>query len=283
MMEYKRIFFPLGGGGELRTRIHGALLIGKYFNAHLEIFKSQAKPSQIMKFDDSLPDTVLKELNAMTKDRLKEELSIHEEIFKEELKIVGNIVSGKSKKGIPTAVIKTGEGFRSKLIEQESKYCDLAILSSPHEGRITATFEATVTHSGKPVLMFPREMKKFSTDKVLIGWNDSPEASKAISLAIPILQKAKKVHIISSKKYGKDLNQVSKLQDYLLDHDIETSFEIVKTTKTPGQALLKYAKDGKFDLIVAGAFGHRGLKELMFGGTTKYMLKNSDIPIFMAH
>jgi len=282
-MEYKKIFFPLGGGEELRTRIHGALLINKYFHAHLEIFKSQAQPSQIMKFDNHLSDTVLKELNAMTKDRLKEELSIHEEIFKEEVKIVGDITIGEFQEGITTAIIKTGEGFRSKLIEQESKYCDLAILSSPHESRITATFEATVTHSGKPILMFPREMKKFNTDKVLIGWNDSAEISKAISLAIPILKKAKQVHIISSKKYGEDFNQVAKLQEYLLDHNIKTSFEIIKKTEIPGEALLKYAKNAQFDLIVAGAFGHRGLKELMFGGTTKYMLKHSDIPIFMAH
>ncbi|WP_375723848.1 universal stress protein [Arcobacter sp. KX21116] len=282
-MEYKRIFFPLGGGGELRSRIHGALLIGKYFKAHLEIFKSQARPSQIMKFDNSLPDTVLKELNAMTKDRLKEEINEHEIIFKEEIKKVGSTSSSKSKNNTATATIITGEGFRSKLIEEESKYCDLVIVSTPHEARITATFETAVTKSGKPALMFPRKMKKFSAEKILIGWNNSPEAARAVSESIPLLKNAKKVHIISSKKYGKDLNQISKLQNYLEDHGIDTSFEIVKTTKTPGQALLTYAKDGKFDLIVAGAFGHRGLRELMFGGTTKYMLKNSDIPIFMAH
>ncbi|WP_428026635.1 universal stress protein [Arcobacter sp.] len=282
-MEYKRIFFPLGGGGELRNRIHGALLIGKYFNSHLEIFKSLAKPSKIMKFDDNLPEEVLKELNAMAKDRLTEEVTLHETIFKEEVKKVGTTVSSKSKKGIATATVVTGDGFRSKLIEEESKYCDLVIVSNPHESRITATFETAVTKSGKPALMFPRKMTKFSTEKILIGWNNSPEASRAVTEAIPLLKKAKKVHIISSKEYGEDLNQVAKLQSYLEEHDIETSFEIIKTTKTPGQALLNYAKEGKFDLIVAGAFGHRGLKELMFGGTTKYMLKNSDIPIFMAH
>jgi nucleotide-binding universal stress UspA family protein len=282
-MEYKRLFFPIGGGGELRGRIHGALLISKYFNTHLEIFKAQAKPSKIMQFDGTLPSNVLKELNAMAKDRLEEDLTIHETIFKEELEIVDVTKSQKRIEGTASANIITGEGYRSKLIEQESKYCDLVLLSSPHDGRITATFETTITHSGKPALMFPREMKSFSTDKILIGWNNSPEVSRAVSEAIPILKRAKEINIITSKEYTKDISNITKLQDYLEDHGIKTSYEIVQTTSTPGEALLYNARKGKYDLIVAGAFGHRKLKELMFGGTTKYMLEHTDIPVFMAH
>ncbi len=282
-MEYKRIFFPLGGGGELRTRIHGALLVAKYFNAHMEIFKAQAKPSQIMKFDDSLPEPILKELNAMTKDRLEEELHIHETIFNEEIKKIGDIAASEPQEGKATAEIITGEGFRSKLIEQESKYCDLVVVSSPHDARMTATFETAVTKSGKPALMFPREMTEFNTDNILIGWNDSPEISKTVSRAMPLLRKAKRVHIISSKEFIKDPIQMTKLQDYLLSHGVKTTYEIVETTNTPGQALLKYAQEGAFDLIVAGAFGAKGFREYMFGGTTKYMLKHSTLPIFMAH
>lgn len=274
-MEYKKLFFPIGGGEELRGRIHGALLIAKYFNSNIEIFKSQAKPSQIMKFDDSLPENVLKELNAMAKDKLESDLDIHETIFKEELKKVGNDKA--------TAQITSGEGYRSKLIEQESKFCDLVVVSTPHNNRITATFETTITKSGKPALMFPREMKEFKTDNILIGWNNSPEASRAVTAAIPLMKKAKKVHIISSKEFTKKTNQIEKLQSYLATHGIETSFELVKTTKKPGQALLNNAKEGNFDLIVAGAFGHKGFKDLMFGGTTKYMLEHTNIPIFMAH
>lgn len=282
-MEYKKLFFPIGGGEELRERIHGALIIGKYFNSHLEIFKSLAKPSQIMKFDDNLPETVLKELNAMAKDKLDEDLYIHETIFKEEIKKIGNTISNTPIENTATAQISTGEGYRSKLIEQESKYCDLVIVSSPHNGRVTATFETTVTKSGKPALMFPREIKEFKTDKILIGWNNSPEISRAVSEAIPIMKNAKEVHIITSIEYTSDITQIKKLQEYLLCHDIETTFEVVKTTSTPGEALLNNAKKGNFDLIIAGAFGERGLKEIMFGGTTNYILEHTHIPVFMAH
>lgn len=282
-MEYKKIFFPLGGGEELRQRIHGALLIGKYFKSHLEIFKSQAKPSKLMEFDNSLPKTVLKELNAMAKDRLEEDLNIHETIFNEEIKKTGTVKSDNYVEGTPTAEIVTGEGFRSKLIEEESKFCDMVVVATPHNNRITATFETTITKSGKPALVFPREMTKFNTDNILIGWNNSPEISRTISRAMPLLRDAKKVHIISSKEYTKDPSHMTKLQNYLLSHGVKTTFEIVETTNTPGQALLKYAQEGDYHLIVAGAFGRKGIREFMFGGTTKYMLEHTNLPIFLAH
>ncbi len=96
-MEYKKIFFPIGGGEELRERIHGALLIGKYFNCHLEILKSQAKPSRILKIDDGIPLSVLSELNAIASHRLSEDLIMNEKIFKEEASKIGNKLSKKKR------------------------------------------------------------------------------------------------------------------------------------------------------------------------------------------
>lgn len=282
-MTYNKMFFPIGGGEELRQRIHGALLIGKYFKAHLEILKSEAKPSQIMKIDENLPPEVLKELNAMLQHRLEDDLSINETILKEEAKKLDITLSNKRIEGTPTAEIITGHGYRSKLIEQESKFCDVVIVAAPPKGKLTSTFETTITKSGKPALMFPRKMKSFSTDKIVIGWNNSPEAARAVSLGIPLMQKAKKIHIVTSKEYAKDSEQIAKLQSYLLCHGIKTTYEIVKTTLIPGEALLNHATKGNYDLIIAGAFGHSGFKELMLGGTTKYLLKNTTIPVFMSH
>lgn len=282
-MEYKKIFFPIGGGEELKERIRGALLIGKYFNCHLEILKSQAKPSQIIKMDGGIPANVLSELNAIASRRLTEDLIETQNIFKDEANKIGNKVSKKAIENVATAEVILGEGYRSKIIEQESKYCDLVLAASPDNGRITATFEAIVTKSGKPVLMFPRVMKTFKTDKILIGWNNSPEASKALSHSINILKKAKEIKLIYSKEYISTKEDIIKIQSYLRAHGVEITFEEVKTTKVPGQALLNYAIEGNYDLIVAGAFGHRGLKELMLGGTTKYILEHTDIPVFMAH
>jgi len=281
-MQYKKLFFPIGGGDELKQRINGALIVAKYFNAHLEILKSNAKPSKIMSFDKSLSESLLKDLNALARKQMDDEAHIHDVIFK---KISDNLdikVSKKPIKGKTTAYIKTKDGYRSKLIEKYSKYCDLVIISSPTNGRMTATFEATVSKSGKPALMIPRKMKSFKIDKVLIGWNNSIEVSRAVSLSIDILKQAKEVHIITSKEYAKDKKDMEKLKEYLMCHNIKATSQMVKTTRTPGEALLREAKDKNSDLIIAGALGHKGFRELMFGGATQYILEHSDIPVFMS-
>lgn len=282
-MTYKKMFFPIGGGDELKERIHGALLIGKYFQAHLEILKSEAIPMKMMNVDQSLSTTVLKQLKDMVKEERQHDIKMHSDLIENEAKELGITVSNKRIKGESTAELITAKGYRSQIIEQESKYCDVVVVASPPKGKLTATFETTITKSGKPALMFPRKMKTFSTDKIIIGWNNSPEVARAVSQAIPLMQKAKEVHIITSKEYTQDIKNITKLQAFLACHDIETTYEIVKTTITPGEALLNQAKKGNYDLIIAGAFGHKGFKELMFGGTTKYLLKNTQIPVFMSH
>ena len=282
-MEYKKLFFPIGGGEELKERISGALKVVKHFNAHLEILKSNAKPSKIMNFDNELSDSLLKDLNALARQQMDEDSHKHEKIFEKESKKLDVIISKNFINNEATAYINTKSGYRSELIEKYSKYCDMVIVASPPKGDVTSTFEAAVTKSGKPTLMIPRKMKNFETSKILIGWNNSPEVARAVTSAIQILQEATEVHIVSSKEYTKDKKDLENLKNYLLHHGVKSTSEIVKTTRIPGEALLREAKVWHSDLIIAGAFSHKGLKELMFGGTTQYILEHSDVPVFMTH
>ncbi|PLY08464.1 MAG: universal stress protein [Arcobacter sp.] len=274
-MIYKKLFFPIGGGEELEERLYGAFLIAKYFGVKLDVLQSRLKSRIEMVDSMNLPKDIQKSIDEVLESQYKEK----DEEFKG---LVNKVIDDVS---IDNSLIdlKIKEGIRSSLVEENSKYCDLVVAAAPPSGITTATFETAVLKSGKPVIMFPRIMRKFSFDSVIIGWNNSPEVSKALTSSIEILKLAKKVKIVSSSEYAKDGKQLGEIIDYLALHDIKASYEIVKTTRIPGQGLLNAAVDGNFDLIVAGAFGHKGLKELMFGGTTRYLLENSTIPVFLSH
>jgi nucleotide-binding universal stress UspA family protein len=274
-MNYKKLFFPIGGGSELEDRIYGALLVAKKLNSKIEVlksvinyntslYKSYAMPEELQNEIDSIIDTKFDNEN-------KEFIILFNKILKE-VNIDHSLVK-----------LKIKEGIRSSLVEQESKYCDLVIAAAPPAGLTTATFETSVLKSGKSVLMIPRTMKTFSMNSIIIGWNNSTEASRAVTSSIDFLKQAQKVYIVSSSEYTEDSDTMTNLIAYLKEHDINVSYEIVKTTRIPGQALLNAALDGNFDLIVAGAYGHKGLKELMFGGATRYLLENSNIPVYMSH
>ncbi len=282
-MYYKKLFFPIGGGDELEERIHGALLIAKKLNIKLEVLKSSLRDNNTLYKRYAIPGKIINELDQIVEMKYKEENEIFLELFNKVAKDLEINISSDNEKKNTLVNVKILEGLRSDLVEQESKFCDLVIAAAPPSGLTTATFETAVLKSGKPVLMFPRVLKEFSTDSIIIGWNNSTEASRALTSSIHLLKTAKKVHIVSSIEYIKDLDIMEQLITYLKEHEIDASYEIIKTTRIPGQSLLNAANDGRFDLIIAGAYGHKGLKELMFGGATRYLLENTSIPVFMSH
>ncbi|RXI45008.1 universal stress protein [Malaciobacter mytili] len=283
MKNYKKMFFPIGGGEELEERLYGAFLVAKYFNTNLEVLKCDFNTNKNMYKTLSLPKEVLHNIeeviDANYEDENKKFLELVEKVAKE----ADVIIAKDPLKDKACITLSIKEGLRSRLVENESKYCDLVVAAAPPSGVTTATFETAILKSGKSVLMIPRIMRQFSLESIIIGWNNSPESSRAITSSIEILKKAQKVHIVSSKEYIDDKYSLQKLVNYLKMHDINASFEIVTTTRIPGQALLNAGLDGNFDLIIAGAYGHRGLKELMFGGATRYLLEHSTIPVFMSH
>ncbi len=282
-MNYKKMFFPIGGGEELETRLHGAMLVAKYFNVNLEFLLCLSNPNQKMLNTVNLPLNIQEEILAVLEGQVQVEEEKFSKLFKKLAKQNAIEVSKVYHQDRASVYFTSKDGLRSDLVKQASKFCDLVIAAAPPLGVSTATFEAAVLNSGKPVIMIPRNMQVFDAKNIVIGWNNSPEASRAVTSAIPLLQKAKRVHIVSSLEYTKNDDNMKDLLSYLAYHDIEASFEIIKTTKISGQALLNASLDGNFDLIIAGAYGHKGLKELMFGGATRYLLENSSLPIFMSH
>lgn len=282
-MSYKRLFFPIGGGGEQEERLYAALLIAKTFDTKLEILKCGLKSNISMYKTLSIPKDILSKIDEVVDNKYEDENNEFKELFEKVAHEININITDKSSKQNAFAYLKIREGIRSSLVEQESKFSDLVIAAAPPSGVTTATFETAVLKSGKSVLMFPRIMRKFSLDSIIIGWNNSTEASRAVTSSIKLLKQAQRVHIVSSPEYIEDSEVMKNLIDYLKEHEIDASYEIVKTTRIPGQALLNAALDGNFDLIVAGAYGHKGLKELMFGGATRYLLEKSTLPIFMSH
>lgn len=279
-MTYKKLFFPIGGGEELEERLYGALLIAKKLNVKLDILKSDLTEKEKLY---NIPQHIMDEIAGIVDARSKLENEEFTKLIQGVAKDLDLTLSLDKERKDALVSLKVLVGLRSSLVEQESKFCDLVIAAAPPSGLATATFETAALKSGKPVLMFPRVLKDFSTESIIIGWNNSTEASRAVTSSMEFLKQAKKVHIVTSKEYVQDLVILENLLAYLKEHNINATYEVIKTTRIPGQALLNAATNENFDLIIAGAYGHKGLKELMFGGATRYLLENTTIPVFMSH
>ncbi|MBO7370609.1 MAG: universal stress protein [Campylobacter sp.] len=284
-MELKKLFFPIGGGEELRERIRGALLVNKFFGTHLTIMAAQLDPKTIYNVRMTLKGSVLlEEFLKSANEELEAERENLNKIFTEECERAGLEIN--EDPSFPnSAKLKCLIGTRSELVEKHSKYCDLVIASVPPTGVITGTFESAVVKSGKSCIVIPRVMDKFKADKILLSLSGTAASARALTNSIFLLKKAKIVHCIIAKHYLADSEEetVGRIRRYLSIHGIENvEFECLNTEgKVPGQTLVEHSSKGEYDLIVAGMHTDNGIKEMFLGGASKYFLKNTKIPVFM--
>jgi nucleotide-binding universal stress UspA family protein len=280
----KKMLFPVGGGDELEARIYGALLVAKSLNTHLEVLVSEANVRSGVPSGMVLPNEIVSRLENVQLENLKTVMDTHRKIFDRCCNELGIVESETPLKDQATAHVTMAVGVRSTMVAQQTKFCDMVIAAAPQKGVATATFEAAVLESGKPVMVIPRALKEFKADEIIIGWNNSPEVARAVSMAIPFMQKAKRVQIVSSKAYTtENLTRIRDLRAYLAMHDIDATFELIETTFVPGEAILKAAHDGGFNMVVAGAYCKKGLKEMMLGGSSRYLLEHTTVPALVSH
>lgn len=283
-MRSKKLFFPVGAGDDYYDRFYGALSVAKHFNAHMEVLCCYLDPANAYNMKSTLKGSILYEqfLHSANEELKKEHENIQELFFKAAREL-GVEVSQKPVDGTCSASFVVRAGNRSRLVESESRFCDMVVAAVPLDGKITGTFEAATAKSGKSCIVIPRALRSFNPKKILVSWTGTPASSAALSAAVPLLEQACSVHCITSKaSLGDDAAiNLSRLEEYFDIHGISASFDIIDTTSIPGEALLKTARSGEFDLIIAGKHGENGLREMFLGGTAKFFLKNTDIPVFM--
>lgn len=284
-MDFKKILFPIGAGDDIEPRIYGALRVAKWFGAHMEILACQMDPGVVYNMKMTLRGGVLfDEFLRSAKADLLDEQKQNEALFNKICSELGVQISDVDIKGVCTAKFTTKQGKRSAIVEVESKFSDMVVAAVPLNGKITGTFEAAVIKSGKNVIAIPRRLEKFSADNIFVSWTGTPQSSRALTSSLELLKKAKRVHCVtSSASVGQDdaPTTLKKLEEYFKLHEISASFEIIDTTSIPGEALLKAARANNSDLIVAGRHGENGLMEMVLGGTSRFFLEHTDIPVFM--
>lgn len=187
------------------------------------------------------------------------------------------------------------EGNLPATVALHARYADLTVLgqTNPYEHREglghDAVVVSTLMSSGRPVLVVPFA-GDFPTlgEHVLVAWNASREAARAVNDAMPLLCDAKAVTVLAvNPRHGINGHGDVPAADialHLARHGVRAEAAHTVATDIPdGEALLSYAADIGADLIVSGAYGHSRARELVFGGVTRTLLAEMTAPVFLAH
>ncbi|HVE49706.1 MAG TPA: universal stress protein [Casimicrobiaceae bacterium] len=184
-----------------------------------------------------------------------------------------------------------GEPYRAAAMH--ARLCDLAIVGQPQRDAYDRAFASELVHSlvmdsGRPVLVVPQTPVTTLGERVLIAWKNTREAARAVSDALPFLTKARSVRAVSiapeSDETGEDRIADRKLADYLSLHGVNVECKrIAGADADAGELLLSSATETNADLIVMGGYSRRRIRELIWGGVTRMMLRSTGVPVFMAH
>ncbi|MBI3702899.1 MAG: universal stress protein [Rhizobiales bacterium] len=167
---------------------------------------------------------------------------------------------------------------------------DLVVVGQPEREKAVpdeVVDEGVLFDSGRPVIFVPFiQTAGLKLDRVMVCWDGSRAATRAIADSLPFLRKAKQVEIVmvangrskSDEIPGADLGQ------HLARHGLKVE---VKRIASPdidvASTILSYAADSSADMIVMGGYGHSRLREFILGGVTRGLLESMTVPALMSH
>jgi nucleotide-binding universal stress UspA family protein len=167
---------------------------------------------------------------------------------------------------------------------------DLAIVGQAEPDRSAVEdiiAESALFGSGRPVIVVPYIQKSpFKLDRVMLCWDGSRQAARAIADAIPLLDHAGLVEvvIVANERGKQDEIPGADMGQHLARHGLNV--EVKRTSAGDvdvGDALMSHAADSGADFIVMGGYGHSRLREFVLGGVTRSMLRSMIVPVLLSH
>ena len=167
---------------------------------------------------------------------------------------------------------------------------DLSLVPvKPHDDQSEKIVERLIFELGRPILMCPEEFAgelAVAFDNVVIAWDHIAPAARAVADALPWLQAAANVRIITATDNNTPAELVSgtALVSHLAQHGIEATFEMIKIDgSSVGKVFEAYVEANATDLLVMGAYRHSRLNEIVWGGATKTVIGRPPCWVMMSH
>ncbi|MGA8865179.1 MAG: universal stress protein [Gallionella sp.] len=277
-MTYKTILVHSDAGKRSAARIEFAIRLAQKFDAYLIALNALSRID--------LPGYVLEGVGGMTIEEFRKR-------YAEE-----QVTNGKAtfSKALAASGFAKSEWRASDLdavdaVTLHGRYADLIVIGQPWTADNSAVNSGFANHvmleAGRPVLMIPYA-GNFPTigKRIIVGWNASREATRAVTDAIPFLQQAEvvQVMVVNPKAGEHGAMPGNDIALFLARHGVQVEVRVDKASEIDiGNEMLSRASDFGADMIVMGGYGHSRLKEVMMGGATRTLINSMTVPVLLSH
>ena len=281
-MSYRNILLHLDSLAACRKRIAVALDLGERFGARITGMALTGNLVLPYAMDMAPPGELLVEWQ----ETLQRQARTAADTFE----------AAARQAGFVQVETRVAEGRDIPAITQGARYTDLVVIgqvdpadSGSGAGQEEMSAGEVVLGCARPVLVVPYIGAPAGLGKhILIAWNGSREASRAVSDALPLLKKAQRVTVmavnpeIDERSHGELPG--ADLAAFLAQHDLKIEVQADRGAQDDvGEELLSRIADLGCDLLVMGAYGHSRAREWAFGGVTRTILQSMTVPVLMSH
>ncbi|MCW2242458.1 universal stress protein [Azospirillum canadense] len=280
-MNFRIILVPLRGTPSDHHLLRIAQTLARRFGAHVAALHIELSDAWVMaSLGDGLSERTIRD--AFARRNLARR---HARAAFDDWLVASQFEEGAARDGA-AASFQVVEGFEVRTFPGHARYADLIVLSSPADvgmHRFDLTLEtAALLRGGCPALVVPPGAGTCTGRTVAVAWDASAEAARAVRSAMPMLERATQVHVMTAREHGIDEREAETLVDYLAVHGVAATPIGLRPQHGVGPALLKATADAGCDLMVMGAFHHSLLREAILGGTTECALHRAEIPLFLS-
>src|SRR5450830_159780 len=281
-MSMKTILVPMENYDAMRSALETALLLARRCNSYMEGFALRWQIGEFSGVDmmGGLP------LERYTRDNA-EEAKEARQIFE----------SFMQKHDVPRSTATTEAlsfGWLDNAPEGQSfvgsygRVFDVIVMNRPERhttGLYNRAIESGLFESGRPILLAPPSPPRQIATNVLIAWNCSTEQARATALAMPLLQRADRVTVLTViGGTGVPGPSAEQLIRYLQRNGIVAEpLRIELDGRSTGEAILATAKSLGCDILIKGAYTQSRLRQMIFGGATQHVLANAALPVLLAN
>ena len=270
-MSWARITAPLSGGQDDAAALAAAVAIAAPFGAEVAGVFTPADVADVMPW---MGDSFMGGVQASALESLREAAAIGEAHAREAMDACAY---GKARFVSLQTPVWAG-------LSAESRLSDVIVFTDAAargRGALAESFQQMVADEQRPVLVARPDLRPDGC--IVVAWDGGKEASRAARLALPLLEKARRVVIVSAPKASARQFDPLRLQDYYAQRGVKAEVEMLAGAGDVGHALLAAAAAAEASVLVAGAFGHTRLQEFIFGGTTRTLLNSDGPSLFLSH
>lgn len=273
----KDVMVPLDGSAADQTRLHAAESIADLYDGRIIGLFVNLLPT-LLAADPNISELGKVDLISKAKeagDRVKEGLT-------KRLIALGRPIE-----------IRRFDAFveeSAEIAAREARLADAFVGLLPDDSREPYDIvESVLFGSGRHLFLAPhgKVETKFQFENILIAWNGSREATRALAEAMPYIRRAKSIVVVLVSENATDEPEAilaDEVLDHLEHHGIPAELRhIMNPKESVGKALLEEARRHNADVLVMGGYGHSRLREWMLGGVTYELLNSSSVPLIIAH